>query len=87
MLYWLTGTVGSAARLYRESAAAVAMRPEPSATPTGVAIFPHDQSKTVRRFAETTNNITHWSEFDRGGHFPAMEEPDLLVDDIRKFFR
>jgi epoxide hydrolase len=86
MLYWLTGTAGSAARLYRESASGLGAQPKPSATPTGVAIFPHDQSLTIRRFAEITNNITHWSEFDRGGHFPAMEEPDLLVADIKKFF-
>jgi pimeloyl-ACP methyl ester carboxylesterase len=41
----------------------------------------------VRRLAEQSNNIVHWSEFDRGGHFAAMEEPDLLVGDVREFFR
>jgi microsomal epoxide hydrolase len=42
----------------------------------------------VRRLAERDNtNIVHWSEFDRGGHFAAMEEPDLLIADVRTFFR
>ena len=41
----------------------------------------------IRRFAERSNNIVHWSEFDRGGHFAAMEVPDLLVGDVREFFR
>ncbi|WP_328370285.1 epoxide hydrolase [Streptomyces sp. NBC_00457] len=87
MVYWLTGTAASSARLYRESAASWGRQPEPSTTPTGVAIFPKDLSLTIRRFAEATNTITHWSEFDRGGHFPAMEQPDLLVADIRGFFQ
>jgi hypothetical protein len=43
---------------------------------------------SIRRFAERDNtHIVQWSEFDRGGHFAAMEVPDLLVDDIRTFFR
>ncbi|WP_329331304.1 epoxide hydrolase [Streptomyces sp. NBC_00663] len=87
MLYWLTGTAASSARLYRESFAARGGQPEPSTTPTGVAVFPKDLSLTIRRFVEPTNNIVHWSEFDRGGHFPSMEEPDLVVDDVRRFFR
>jgi microsomal epoxide hydrolase len=58
-----------------------------STTPTGVAVFPQEIAPPVRRFAEKTNNIVHWSEFDRGGHFAAMEEPDLLLPDIREFFR
>jgi microsomal epoxide hydrolase len=87
MVYWLTGTAASAARLYRESAASWGRQPEPSTTPTGVAVFPKDLSLTIRRFAEATNTITHWSEFDRGGHFPGMEQPGLLVADIQQFFR
>ncbi len=39
------------------------------------------------RLAEQSDNIVHWSEFDQGGHFAAMEEPDLLVGDVREFFR
>jgi epoxide hydrolase len=41
----------------------------------------------IRRYAERANHIVHWSEFDRGGHFAAMEAPDLLVGDVRTFFR
>jgi pimeloyl-ACP methyl ester carboxylesterase len=52
-----------------------------------VAVFPAEIAPPVRRLAEQTNNIVHWSEFGRGGHFAAMEEPDLLVGDVREFFR
>ena len=55
--------------------------------PTGVAVFPEEIAASVRPLAEQTNNIVHWSEFDRGGHFAAMEQPDLLVADVREFFR
>ncbi|WP_137290365.1 epoxide hydrolase family protein [Natronorubrum halophilum] len=87
MVYWLTGTAGSAARLYYEDAHPGSQhRPlEPSETPTGVAVFSQDVS--IRRYAEQTNTIVHWSEFDEGGHFAAMEKPDLLVEDVRTFFR
>ena len=87
-VYWLTGTAGSSARLYYENARVRGWGPpEKSAAPTGVAVFPYEIAPPVRRFAEQSNNIVHWSEFDRGGHFAAMEEPDLLVADVRDFFR
>jgi pimeloyl-ACP methyl ester carboxylesterase len=87
-LYWLTGTAGSSARLYFESARSGAWGPPAQSTvPTGVAVFPCEISPPIRRFAELSNNIVHWSEFDRGGHFAAMEEPDLLIGDVRQFFR
>jgi pimeloyl-ACP methyl ester carboxylesterase len=86
MLYWLTQTANSSARLYYEAASSWG-RVEPSTTPTGVAVFPRDLSMPVRTLAERTNNIVHWSEFDRGGHFAAMEVPELLVGDVREFFR
>jgi epoxide hydrolase len=88
MLYWLTGTAGSSARIYYERAHARywGTPPEPSATPTALAAFPQENFIPLRHLAEQTNNIVQWSEFDRGGHFPAMEQPDLLVPDIRAFF-
>jgi microsomal epoxide hydrolase len=87
-LYWLTGTAGSSARLYYETARSRAWSPVARSTvPTGVAVFPREIAPAIRRFAEPANNITHWSEFDRGGHFAAMEVPDLLVGDVREFFR
>lgn len=87
-LYWLTGTAGSSARLYAEAARSGGWGPpqQRSATPTGVAVFPYEIAPPVRRFAERSETIVHWSEFDRGGHFAAMEEPGLLVGDIRDFF-
>jgi epoxide hydrolase len=48
-------------------------------------VFPGDASS--RRFADRDHNVTHWSEFDSGGHFAAMETPELLTADIREFFR
>jgi epoxide hydrolase len=84
MLYWLTGTAGSSANLYYEVKHAGEW-PAPSGVPTGVAVFAEDIS--IRRYAEQSNNIVHWSEFDRGGHFAALEAPDLLVADVREFFR
>jgi microsomal epoxide hydrolase len=87
-VYWLTRTAGSSARLYYEAARSRASGPPaPSTAPTGVAVFPEEIAAPVRRLAEQTNNIVHWSEFDRGGHFAAMEEPDLLIGDVREFFR
>jgi epoxide hydrolase len=84
-IYWLTATAGSSARLYYEGARSWGQANEPSAVPTGVAVFPMDI--TIRSIAESQHNIVHWTEFDRGGHFAAMEAPDLLVADVREFFR
>ncbi|MGW2516762.1 epoxide hydrolase family protein [Streptomyces sp. NPDC001617] len=91
MLYWLTGTAGSSARVYYERAHAtgdrIAAPDRPSTAPTAVASFPGDPQIPLRHKAERTENIVRWTELDRGGHFAAMEEPDLLVDDVRAFFR
>jgi epoxide hydrolase len=84
-VYRLTATAGSSARLYYEGAKSWGQTCEPSGVPTGVAVFPMDI--TIRNIAEREHNIVHWSEFDRGGHFAAMEAPDLLVEDVRVFFR
>jgi pimeloyl-ACP methyl ester carboxylesterase len=87
-LYWLTGTAGSSARLYYEVARSRSWNPRAvSGVPTGVAVFPREIAQPIRRFADLSDNIVHWSEFDRGGHFAAMEVPDLLVGDVREFFR
>ncbi|MEV0200182.1 epoxide hydrolase family protein [Nonomuraea sp. NPDC050691] len=84
-IYWLTRTAASSARLYKEGSAQWGMPVERSEVPHGVAVFPGDGG--IRRVAEREHNVIHWSEFDRGGHFAAMEAPDLLVDDVRTFFR
>jgi epoxide hydrolase len=85
MLYWLTGTANSAARLYYETMHARSFGQAPVTVPTGVAVFAEDYA--IRRYGERGHNIVHWSEFDTGGHFAAMEVPDLLVADVRDFFR
>lgn len=87
MLYWLTDTAGSSARYYKEGTEAWGEPEPPSPVPTAVAVFPHDIMIPIRCLAEENHNIVRWTEFDRGGHFAAMEEPDLLVGDLRDFFR
>jgi pimeloyl-ACP methyl ester carboxylesterase len=85
-IFWLTGTAGSAARLYLEAGAeAWGQRPAPSPVPTGVACFPGDHA--IRGLAELSNTVTHWTRHPRGGHFASLQAPDLLVADIREFFR
>ena len=82
-IYWFTNTSASSANLYYENrAAADDIKP---GVPTGVAVFPTDPA--IRRVLDRRHRIVHWSEFSRGGHFAALEAPDLLVDDIRAFFR
>ena len=100
-IYWFTGAGASSAhatyegmQAWRAIAAQQAEQPgghgdagsraEPSGPPTGVAVFAADT--TIRPLLDPDNTM-HWSEFDRGGHFPAMEVPDLLVGDVRAFFR
>jgi epoxide hydrolase len=89
MLYWLTGTAGSSGRIYYERAHSPywGAPPEPCTAPTALAVFPRENFIPLRHIAERTNNIVRWTEYERGGHFPAMEQPDLLVADIRAFFR
>ncbi|KAB2346085.1 epoxide hydrolase family protein [Actinomadura rudentiformis] len=85
-ILWLTGTAGSAARLYLEAGEeGWGERPAPSPVPTGIASFKGDLA--IRGLAEISNTITHWSEYDTGGHFASLQAPDLLVSDIRTFFR
>jgi pimeloyl-ACP methyl ester carboxylesterase len=85
MMYWLTGTAASAANLYYELAHGDWAPPVKSPVPTGVANFAVDPA--IRVIAEHANTIVHWTQFDRGGHFAALEVPDLLTADIREFFR
>jgi pimeloyl-ACP methyl ester carboxylesterase len=85
MLYWLTGTARSSADLYYENTHAPFQGLQPVTVPTGVAVFAEDYA--IRRYGERGHNIVHWTEFDRGGHFAAMEAPDLLVGDVHSFFR
>lgn len=89
MVYWVTRTATSAARLYWEMrrAGRATLPQQPVRVPTGVANFPAEIARTERAWAERRYNIVHWSEHPRGGHFAAMEVPDLFVEDVRTFFR
>ncbi|WP_309117879.1 epoxide hydrolase [Saccharothrix sp.] len=81
-LYWLTGTTGSALRIAKETPPGVPRCP----APLGVAVFPEDIILAVRGVIERQQDVRRWTEFDRGGHFPAIEVPNLLAEDIRAFF-
>jgi pimeloyl-ACP methyl ester carboxylesterase len=88
MVYWLTGTGGSSGRLYRETRNSKAFGPQPFLeTPVGHAAFPAEVVRCPRRWAERFYNIVHWTDMPRGGHFAALEQPELLVEDVRSFFR
>jgi len=83
-LYWFTGTGASAAQFIYEARHSGEW-PQPTGTPQGWAVFGDDG--IMRRVTDPEGKMEHWSQFERGGHFPAMEVPDLLVGDIREFFR
>ena len=92
-IYWFTQTAGSAAQFYYEGAPAVraavsGQLPPPIPVPVGVAVFPKDIFLPLRRLADRDLPIIkQWTEFDRGGHFAALEQPELLTEDVRSFFR
>ncbi|CAL9623970.1 hypothetical protein SUDANB58_05901 (plasmid) [Streptomyces sp. enrichment culture] len=92
-IYWLTATAGSSAQFYYEGAAGVRAAaagtvPPPLTVPVGVAVFPDDIFVPVRSLADRDiPTITHWTEFERGGHFAALEQPTALTGDIRAFAR
>jgi hypothetical protein len=92
-IFWFNGAGASAAhavyegmQVYREIAAQQLTEDSPPPpAPTGYAVFAGDD--TIRSLVDPAGHLEHWSEFDRGGHFPAMEVPDLLAADLRTFFR
>jgi epoxide hydrolase len=85
-IYWLTNTAASSARFYYEDQHAEHPT-EPTTAPTGLASFAFDFT-ALRRFAERDHhNIVSWNEFDRGSHWATQDAPDLLIGDIRAFFR
>ncbi|NUU23926.1 MAG: epoxide hydrolase [Streptomycetaceae bacterium] len=88
-LYWVTATAHSAARIYYENArAAGSVRGGRVEVPTGYAYFPGEKLSTPsRRWAERRFAIAHWTDMPSGGHFAAMEQPELLAEDVRAFFR
>lgn len=91
MIYWLTGSIGSSMRLYYEAFHDRGMAaPGPGdrvEVPTGFARFAVEITRPPREWVERIYDLRRWSEFPRGGHFAALEEPELLVEDVRAFFR
>jgi epoxide hydrolase len=83
-IYWFTRTGASAARFLYETAHSTEWG-APGEAPQGWALFA--AQPFVRAMMDPNHENEHWSEFDRGGHFPAMEVPNLLVGDVREFFR
>jgi pimeloyl-ACP methyl ester carboxylesterase len=92
-IFWLTATAGSSAQMYYEISDQLPItvtegRFPPLTPPLGVAVFPNSIFLPIRRLAERDfPSLIHWTEFDRGGHFAAMEEPDLFVRDLQAFRR
>ena len=85
MLYWLTNSGASSARFYWESFASPNI--EPIHIPSGCSIFPHEFLRPSRRWAETRfKNLSYWGEAEKGGHFAAMEQPAIFVNEIRACF-
>ena len=90
MIYWVTGTISSSARLYHEDTFQSA--PQLSAgqyieVPAGVATFPKDLTYPPRELGERFLRIARWTEMPRGGHFAALEEPELYAKDVQEFVR
>jgi len=89
MMYWVSETIGSSMRLYYETRErpiqlSPARRVNP---PVAVAVFPKELPQPPRALAERGFNIVRWTPMPRGGHFAAMEQPELLAQDLREFFR
>jgi pimeloyl-ACP methyl ester carboxylesterase len=89
MIYWVTQTMNSSARLYYETREQpLQLSPNNRVTPpVAVALFPREIAMPPRGLAESGYNIVRWTVMPRGGHFAAMEQPDLLAQDVREFFR
>ena len=86
MLYWVTETATSAMRIYYENRVATGVTGRVT-VPTACALFPKEITTPPRKWVEANYNLTRWTEMPRGGHFAALEQPELLVDDVRAFFR
>ena len=86
-LYWVTGTVGSSMRIYRENRLVGRDRDAPRFnTPVGYAVFPREAVASPLRWIEAKYNLVQTTDMPRGGHFAALEQPDLFLRDLRRFF-
>ena len=88
MIYWLTGTIGSSMRMYRDAAQIpLAEHGRRIEVPCGFTFFPADLLRPPRAWVERTANVARWAEMPRGGHFAPLEEPQLYAEELRAFFR
>jgi len=89
MMYWVTQAITSSARLYWEHqhGGLKKVAPEFVGVPTGVARYPKEVLRFPRAWVERHYKVTHWAVMPRGGHFAAMEQPALFVEDLQRFFR
>jgi microsomal epoxide hydrolase len=85
-IYWVTGTIASAMRLYVEHARQKAADPNPAfvTVPVSVSIFPNDIRRWPRSWAERCLTITDWEVLPAGGHFGSWEQPALFIDAVRR---
>ncbi len=88
MFYWAPNSIASAANIYGEARREGRAPGWPKIeAPVGVAMFPKELAVVPRQWAEARMNVVHWTDMPRGGHFAAMEQPELLLEDVRDFFR
>ena len=87
-IYWVTQTIGSSVRMYYENQKYTwFMQPgERVDAPSGMALFPQEIAKPPRECADRSYNVQRWTEMSKGGHFAALEEPQLLAEEVRAFF-
>lgn len=85
-IYWATQTAASSTRIYYENRVAPPVQGRVS-VPTACALFPKEITTPPRKWVEARYNLVRWTPMPRGGHFAALEQPELLVNDVREFFR
>ena len=88
-IYWVTNSIGSSVRMYKENQSSLWTMGENEKVPApaGMAMFPQEISRPPREWAERSYDVRRWQEMPRGGHFAALEEPQLLAHEVREFFR
>ena len=88
-LYWMTETISSSFRLYHEGRKAPLhfSADDFVRVPCGIARFPKEIVFPPKEWVQRGYNVQHWTELPRGGHFAALEQPEILAADIRAFFR
>ncbi|MCH7738108.1 MAG: epoxide hydrolase [Chloroflexi bacterium] len=88
-IYWVTQTISSSTRMYLENQKGLWTmdKDQKVPAPAGMAMFPQEISKPPREWGERSYDVRRWTEMPRGGHFAALEEPQLLAEEVRTFFR